>query len=339
MNVSKGLLTRLIAGRCVPFFLCAALAFYPPKILGQDSPRSDRQDKADGAVVGDLDPVPATLPAANTQEDRIKQAWSILKEAAGDARHTQTRIQALAAAGLLRTPETEKIIAHAMTDPDLDVRTAAALAAGETKDRNLSTDLRELLDDREPQVAFTAANTLWKMGDHSGEDILMAVVDGDRSASPTLLHGTEHRISRELHDPGQLARLGALEGASMLLGPFGFGITAYEYIRKNGGDLSRVTAIEELAEERTEPVRQELVAALSDKDPAVRAASAKALVDYHDKNTSTAVFALLNDPKYPVRLTAAAAFLRTTGVPGPEPDKAASASSRPKRPVKRTSSQ
>jgi HEAT repeat protein len=60
-----------------------------------------------------------------------------------------------------------------------------------------------------------------------------------------------------------------------------------------------------------------LVAALGDKDPAVRAASAKALVDYHDHETSMAVYALLQDPKQPVRLTSAAAYLRTTGVPGP----------------------
>lgn len=314
MNVRSSLPRRLrqSCGVCVLvagiFGLCSA-----GNALVQDSSK-----KADGAVVGDLDTVPAALPKVNSQEDRVKQAWSFLRDSAADPKHSETRIQALAALGLMRTPESETLIEKGMRDQDLDVRTAAALAAGQTKDRNLTTSLRELLDDKEPQVAFTAANTLWKMGDHSGEDILMAVIDGDRSASPTLLHGTEHRISRELHDPGQLARLGALQGASMLLGPFGFGITAYEYLRRNGGDLSRVTAIEEIGEERTEPVRKELVAALADKDPAVRAASAKALADYHDKATSSALFALLEDPKNPVRLTAAAAFLRTTGVPGPD---------------------
>ena len=77
------------------------------------------------------------------------------------------------------------MITDAMGDPDVDVRTAAVLAAGETKDRNLTTPLRNMLDDKEPQVDFTAAMTLWKMGDKSGEDILMSVVDGDRSANAT----------------------------------------------------------------------------------------------------------------------------------------------------------
>ena len=103
----------------------------------------------------------------------------------------------------------------------------------------------------------------------------------------------------------------------MLLGPFGFGITAFEYLHQSGGDLSRVSAIEEISQERIEPIHKELLAALGDKDLTVRAAAAKALMEYHDKATSDAVYALLADPKQPVRLTAAAAYLRTTGTPGP----------------------
>ena len=270
---------------------------------------------ADGAVVGDEEQAPAVLPAHATAEERSALAWKLLTDALGDDKHPQTRIQALAALGLLRTPKSEKMITNAMDDTDVDVRTAAALAAGQTKDRNLTTPLRNLLDDREPQVDFTAATTLWKMNDRSGEDILMAVVDGERSASANMVNGTKHKISKDLHNPEMLAKLGALQGAAMLLGPFGFGITAYEFIKQNGGDLARVSAIELLAQERTEPIHDELVAALGDKDLTVRAAAAKALMDYHDKKTQIAVYALLADSKQPVRLTAAAAYLRTTGVP------------------------
>jgi HEAT repeat protein len=272
----------------------------------------------DSTVVGDQEQ-PVALPAAKTPEERDRAAWKILADALGDGKHPQVRIQALAALGLLRTPRAEKMIVDGMADPDVDVRTAAALAAGQTKDRNMTTALRNLLDDKEPQVAFTAATTLWKMNDKSGEDILMAVVDGERSASATMMHGTEHKISKDLHDPAMLARMGAMQGAYMLLGPFGYGITAFEFIKQNGGDLARVSAIEALAQERTEPIHKELVAALGDKDLTVRAAAAKALVDYRDNATQMAVYALLADSKQPVRFTAAAAYLRTTGVPGPQP--------------------
>jgi hypothetical protein len=276
---------------------------------------------ADNQVVGDASS-PGAAPAPDaTPEGRERTAWKLLTDAMADMKHPQTRIQALAALGLLRSAKSEQILTDAMGDPDLDVRTAAILAVGQAKDRNLTTNIRNLLDDKEPQVAFTAATTLWKMGDRSGEDILMSVVDGERSANPTMMHGTEHKISRDLHDPAMLARLGALQGAAMVLGPFGFGITAFEYIHQNGGDLSRVSAIEQISQERTEPVHHELVAALVDKDQTVRAAAAKALVDYHDTPTSMAVYALLVDPKQPVRLTAAAAYLRTAGTPGPELEK------------------
>jgi HEAT repeat protein len=291
------------------------LAFTCMSSRAQQTPQ--QTPKSDASIVGEDDqPVPV-IAIATTPEEKKRVAWKMLTEAEADAKHPQTRIQGLAALGLLRNPQSEKMIVDSMRDPDLDVRTAAVLAAGQTKDRNLTTPLRNLLDDKEPQVAFTAAVTLWKMGDKSGEDILMAVIDGDRSANPTLMHGTEHTINSDLHNPAMLARIGAMQGAAMLLGPFGFGITAFEYIHKSGGDLSRVTAIELISQERIEPVHKELISALADKDPTVRAASAKALVDYHDKPTSDAVYALLEDPKQPVRLTSAAAYLRTTGTPGP----------------------
>jgi HEAT repeat protein len=298
----------------------------------QDAPQTKSQDaqaKAGGEVVGDNDQAPV-LPVAKTPEERERAAWKMLSDAVTDSKKPQTRIQALAALGLLRSPRSEKMIADAMHDPDVDVRTAAALAAGETKDRNMTTVLRDLLDDKEPQVAFTAAITLYKMGDKSGEDILMSVVDGDRSASATMMHGTKHKINRDLHDPAKLAMLGAIQGAYMLLGPFGYGITAFQFLHQNGADLSRVSAIEQISREKIEPIHRELIAALQDKDVAVRAAAAKALMEYHDKETSMAVYALLTDSKQPVRLTAAAAYLRTTGTPGPplENTRATAANSR-----------
>ena len=275
--------------------------------------------KTDNSAASSEVEAPAvSLSTTATSAERTDQAWLILTDAAGDMKRiTQTRIQALAALSLLRCPRSAKMITDAMTDPDVDIRTAAALAAGQTGDPNLTTNLRNLLDDKEPQVAFTAAMTLWKMGDKSGEDILMAVVDGERSAGPTMVHGTEHKIDKDLHDPAMLAKLGVMQGASMFLGPFGYGITAFEFIHQSGGDLTRVAAIEQISQEKTDPIHKELLAALGDKDPAVRAAAAKALADYHDKATSMAIYALFADKKYPVRLTAAAAYLRTTGIPGP----------------------
>lgn len=252
-------------------------------------------------------------PSTQSNSPTDATAWTMLTDSVTDAKHTDLRIQALAALGTLTAqPHAQSLIGKAISDPDLDVRTAAILAAGQSKTQSLSFQLRSALDDREPQVAFVAATTLWKMGDRSGEDILLSVMDGDRSASPTLLNGARQNVSRDLHSPSTLARLGAMQGASFLLGPFGFGLTALEYMRKNGGDAARVVAIDLIAQQKTTPIRDELIGALGDKDPAVRAAAAKALGQYHDSVAAQALVPLLNDSKTPVRLTAAAAFLNTT---------------------------
>jgi HEAT repeat protein len=268
----------------------------------------------------DTDTPPVREPGTATVAENIATAWSLLTTAVTDAKHPQRRIQALAAIGTLgASPRAEKMLTTALRDPDLDVRTAAVLAAGQSKDRNLIVPLRHMLDDTEPQVAFTAATTLWKEDDHSGEDILRAVVDGERKTNAGLMNGAMHSVNEDLHSPGTLARIGALQGASLLLGPFGFGITAYEYIHKNGGDSTRVLAVNQIAQERNASIRKELVAALGDKDPAVRAAAARALGSYREKEVSDALANLFYDPKLPVRLTAAAAYLRSNhaapGVP------------------------
>lgn len=292
------------------------------KIVGDDksAPAPDAQTSTTTTTESPAQPsaeeVQAAPALAHSPAERKRTAWRMLEDAVGDKR-AQTRIQALAALGMLRCPESERMIGNAMLDPDVDVRTAAALAAGQTRDPNLTTSLRNLLDDKEPQVAFTAAMTLAKMGDRSGEDILMAVIDGDRKTHPGVLEGTEHKINRDLHNPAKLARLGAMQGAAMLLGPFGFGITALEFMRQSGGDAARAAAIEQVAQEKTELIHRELLDALNDKDAGVRAAAAKALVDYHDNETQDAVYALLLDPKDPARFTAAASYLRIMGVPGP----------------------
>ena len=300
--------------------LTALLLFSLPGVRAQQHSSTAANPAADEKIVTTTQPPEGQTnqPAArdrthSTVAQNNDEAWSMLTTAVQDAKHADLRIQALSALGTIGiNPRSENLIAAAMKDSDVDVRTAAVLAAGQAKSRNLATNVRAMLDDKEPQVAFVAATTLWKMNDRSGEDILMAVANGDRSATPHLVNGAVHQANKEIHDPAALARIGALQGASMLLGPFGFGITAVEYMRKNGGDNARVLAIQQLSQENTAPVRNELIVALTDKDPAVRAAAATALAGYRDRSIPTALLPLFDDTKAPVRLTAAAAYIRAT---------------------------
>ena len=95
----------------------------------------------------------------------------------------------------------------------------------------------------------------------------------------------------------------------MLLGPFGFGVAAFNYMRKSGSDPARAVAIDLLAQNKSAAVRAELLDALHDKDAAVRAAAAKALGQRHESALMEPLGKLFSDPKLPVRLTAAAAYI------------------------------
>ena len=288
-----------------------ALAFALSFILTAAYAHAQKQvSSADGQIVTTAAPAQAQdeEPELKTAAPSVHAAWAMLTTAIH--KQTQTQIVALAALGTMGTdPRAAALIREAMNSSELEVRVAAIVAAGQTKNRALIPALREKLKDPEPQAEFSAAVTLWKMNDHSGEDFLRSVATGNSSAKPTLMHGARNDVNREMHDPQAMATLGATTGASILLGPFGFGVKAFEYMLKSGSDPARVAAIDLLAQSHVAGLDAELIEALSDKDQGVRAAAAKALGQRHVASAIKPVGELLTDPKLPVRLFAAAAFI------------------------------
>jgi HEAT repeat protein len=287
-----------------------AISLWATSALAQENPRPAAVGNGSQSVSASAASTVAQT-AAETPAEAIKRCWQSLTDSVQDAKHTETRTQALNALSSLGwSARADGLIATAMKDPNLDVRSAAILAAGKTKSHSLIEPVRRLLDDAEPQVVFAAATTLWKQfADKSGEDILAAIAAGDRKANPSLIHGAEHDISRTLHSPSALEKIGLVTGAGLVLGPFGFSISAVEYARNNGGDSARIQAIDLLAEDKTEGVRDQMKSALDDKDPGVRAAAVKVLGNFHRSHDSKAIATLLTDPKLPVRLAAAAAYI------------------------------
>lgn len=304
MTHAQSLATRSILKILLAISLCAGNA------LAQENPPPAAAGNGSQSVPASAASTVAQT-AAETPAETIKRSWQSLTDSVQDAKHTETRTQALDALSSLGwSRRADGLIAAAMKDPNLDVRTAAILAAGKTKSHSLIEPVRKLLDDAEPEVVFAAATTLWKQfADESGEDILAAIAAGDRKANPSLIHGVEHDISRTLHSPSALEKIGVVTAAGLVLGPFGFSISAVEYARKNGSDLGRIQAIDLLAENKTEGVRDQMKFALDDKDPGVRAAAVKVLGNFHRSADSEAIATLLNDPKLPVRLAAAAAYI------------------------------
>ena len=302
------------AVRGILFAVLASTTSFAAQAKTPQTPTPAQLSNPDASVVGET-PAKPRKPA-----ELREQAWAMLSDAVTDDKHEETRTQALAALGLMSgNPRSLKLIKEAMQDKDIDIRVAATLAAAQTRSPNITTELRRLLDDKEPSVVFVAALSLWKMHDRSGEDVLTAVAQGDRKTTTSLINGTKHSINKELHDPAAMAKYGATQGAYYLLGPFGIGLTAFEYLHKNGGDTARVSAIDAIADNHTDPIRLELISATRDRDLGVRAAACRALARYHEKDVAPALAKVFDDPKPPVRLTAAAAYLISSGAVAASP--------------------
>ena len=109
------------------------LAFYGFACVFNATGRAqDASAKPQVSAGEDADTAPAALSMTSTPEDRDREAWRMLTDAAGDAKHPQTRIQALAALGMLRAPQSEKTIVTAMADAERSMGPASAISATST---------------------------------------------------------------------------------------------------------------------------------------------------------------------------------------------------------------
>ena len=289
-------LLALIAGRIL--FRPANAQDAPPATLAQQTQVQSQT-------------VPAAEPGQNFEPNEIR-AWSMLTDAAKPGQSAHDRVQAMAALGTMGNDErAARLIEEGMTGKDSDVRIAAILAAGLTKNPRLIPALSRMLDDDNPEVAYTAAITLWKMHDYSGDDLLIAAALGDQKVKPGLIKASKHKAVTDMHSPKTMTIIGLNASAGFFLGPFGVGLKAIEYANKpNGEAVARAAAVNELARQHTDQVHDVLIADLTDYEPAVRAAAAKGLGRWPDAETEKQMLPMFGDNKLAVRLTAAATYLR-----------------------------
>ncbi|HEX5282817.1 MAG TPA: HEAT repeat domain-containing protein [Bryocella sp.] len=251
-----------------------------------------------------------TQQGQNFEPNEIR-AWSLLTDAAGPGRPAHDRVQAMAALGTMGNDErAARLIEEGFTAKDYDVRVAAVLAAGLTKNPKLLPQLERVLDDDNSLVAYTAAITLWKMHDYAGQDLLAAVALGDKKAKPGLVKSEKHKAAKELHSPKTMGMIAVNQASGYFLGPFGVGLKAIEIVNKDSGAVPRAAAIDQLAKQHTDEVHEVLVQDLTDGEPAVRAAAAKGLGRWTGEDTAKLVGPMFGDTKLAVRLTAAATYLR-----------------------------
>ena len=283
--------------------------------LAQANPPKQQQPNDYGVVgdTGEEPDQPVNHPAVSQNPvDTTDTAWQMLEAGSKDSKE-QTRIDALNAIGTLTgMKRAETMLQDAMKDQNVDIRVAAVVATGSMQDENLIPVLRQALDDPAPEVVFAAAVALWKMHDPSGINILYGVLAGDRKTKGSLMETGKREANKDLHDPATLAKIGAMEGAYALLGPFGIGLSATRILMKsNNGNSARVLTANLLAQDHSEATKDEFIAALGDKDYFIRAVSARELGEFNGNDVTDALAGLFTDSKPSVRFMAEASYIRS----------------------------
>jgi hypothetical protein len=237
-------------------------------------------------------------------------AWEVLTAGVTDEKPSK-RVEAIVGAGSIGPlKKAAQLVQSGLSDKDASVRQVAAATLGEMRARMSIPKLRESLDDKAPEVSFAAARSLWLLGDHSGRDIFIEVLSGERSASEGVVKSKLRKAQKEFHNPAALALIGAKEAAGALFGPLGWGISAVEELVKDKSASAQVLAASLLGTDRSPDAIRELDDALADKNWTVRAAAARALAGTRLRTQIPKLEPLLEDDKDAVRYAAAASIVR-----------------------------
>jgi HEAT repeat protein len=253
---------------------------------------------------------PFRMQAANESAAGTEKAWDMLDTAAA-SRKTGERADSIRALGLLPNDVHARNLArHALEDPKLEVRVAAATALGQMRCTESIPWLRKLLSDKKLPVVMAAAHSLRELKDDSSAyAIYFDLLTGTRKSNDGLIA----QQLETLHNPKELAKIGFSEGIGFV--PFaGIGWEAYRTMHKKDPNPARAVAARILAHDPDPATAAALVKATHDKNWIVRAAALEAIAEREDPSLQPKVEPGFADRNALVRFTAAAAVIRLSSV-------------------------
>jgi HEAT repeat protein len=295
----KGALVVMIALGAI-----RASAETPPITKTQPAPAAENSEQAPSSQ-DCCKPVPPPVAA-----------WDVLRAEILSQKKTH-RTDAIAALAVIGSrSDVLHLLEGALRDKQSTVRKTAAIALGDMQAEAAKPSLRALLDDESPDVGFAAANALWKMGDHSGREIFIATLTGERKGDGLVKSSLKSNFAK-YSDPKTVAMTGVKEAAGAFLGPLPMGITIAQELMKDHGATARAACAALLAKDPSPDAVEQLTQALADKNWAVRAAAAQALAISPGKVSPQVFEPLLLDDNKSVREIAAAGIIRLMGAARP----------------------
>jgi HEAT repeat protein len=204
-----------------------------------------------------------------------------------------------------------RVVNVMQNDQDPRVRQQAALTLGQMKASTAIPALRAALDDR-GEVAFAAAKALEDLGDSSGRDLLIAVLAGERSATPGMMTNVVREAQRRMKHPEGMILMGAEDAAGTMFGPAAMGMAAIQQTAQlhAKGSPARAAAAAYLAKDPDAYAVTLLEWALADDSKMVRVEAAKGLGERGNAESIAKLEPLLRDDHVAVRTMAAASIIR-----------------------------
>ena len=233
-----------------------------------------------------------------------------------DDKNPETRKQAVVALSL--AGQSGPLFARMegmLQDKDVEVRQAVVVSLSEVKTRSATAALLKALEDEVPEVSFTAAKALWARNHPAGKQALLDILAGDSRTSSRFLSKQKREALRMMHTPRTTFLFAVHQGVGFVPVPgLGEGIASMQAILTDSGVSGRASAALLLSNERDSATLAALKDALNDKEWSVRAAAVHALCLRNDPSFRKDLEPLLLDDKGPVRLRAAAGYLRLSEI-------------------------
>jgi HEAT repeat protein len=243
------------------------------------------------------------------------QCIEILQHAL-DAGNPETRQQAVLALSLSsgRGPLFNRL-ERMLQDKDVGVRQAVVASLADVKSASATAALHKALEDAVPEVSFAAAKALWARRDPDGRDALLAVLAKESKSSSSFFSKQKRQALRMMHTPRTTLMFAAKAGAGFAPVPgLGAGIASMQGILASPEVSGRALAALLLGADRDPATIDALRDALDDSDSSVRAAAVHSISLRNDPSLKKQLEPLLADDNEPVRLRAAAGYLRLSAI-------------------------